>query len=65
VDDYRRKVTAISARMPSARDARLLRQPGNRPVLVAEALNVDTAGRPIEYCITRFASDRIQIVMES
>ena len=64
VDDYRRKITSISARMPNARDARLLRQPGNRPVLVAEALNVDTAGDPVEYCITRFASDRIQIVVE-
>lgn len=64
VDDYRRKSTSISARMPSPRDARLLRQPSNRPILVAEALNVDTEGAPIEYCITRFASDRIQIVVE-
>ncbi len=64
VVDYRRAVTHISARMPSARDARLLGQPRNRPVLVSEGLNTDADGNPIEFCITRFASDRIQMVIE-
>ena len=61
--DYERKVTRVTARLPEAADARLLRQPGNRPILVTESVNVDAAGRPVEYGITRFASDRTQIVV--
>ena len=40
----------------------MLSQPGNRPVLVTESVNVDLEGRPTEYGIARFASDRMQIV---
>ncbi|WP_235830044.1 phosphonate metabolism transcriptional regulator PhnF [Algihabitans albus] len=60
--DYERKTTRVTARLPEAADARLLRQPGNRPVLVTESLNVDAEGRPVEFGITRFASDRMQVV---
>ena len=31
------------------------------PVLVVEYLNVDLAGRPIEYGITRFAGDKVEL----
>lgn len=65
VADYRRKSTLISSRMPSAHEARLLHQPRTKPVLVAESINVDTRDWPIEYCETRFASERIQFVIES
>jgi len=64
VDDYRRKWTRITARMPTSREADLLGQPRTRPILVAESLNVDTHGHPIEYCLTRFSSDWVQIVFE-
>lgn len=60
--DYERKVTRVTARLPETREARMLSQPGNRPVLVTESVNVDLEGRPTEYGIARFASDRMQIV---
>lgn len=65
VTDYSRRTTRITARLPEPEDAELLRQPANRPVLVAESLNVDTDGRPIEFGIARFAGDRVQIVFNT
>jgi GntR family phosphonate transport system transcriptional regulator len=65
IPDYYRKVTRITARLPSAEDARYLHLPKTRPVLVTESVSIDPKGRPIEYGLTRFASDRIQLVVES
>lgn len=65
VADYERRRTRVIARMPSAADADVLRQPRNRPVLVTEALNVDADGRVVEFGITRWASDWVQIVFEN
>jgi len=64
VPDYTRKVTRLSARLPDEIEARHLNQAGARPVLQAEAVNVDPEGRPIQYSITRFAGDRVQMVVE-
>lgn len=64
VPDYTRRVTRITARIPSPEDARYLHQPRVRPVLVTESINVDGKGSPIEYGITQFASDRTQLVVE-
>lgn len=63
--DYERRVTKVTARMPGAGDAELLRQGRARPVLVTESVNVDSDGRPVEYGLTRFAADRFQIVFET
>lgn len=63
--DYERRVTKVTARMPSASDADLLRQGRARPVLVTDSVNVDTDGRPVEYGLARFAADRFQIVFET
>lgn len=65
VQDYRRARTHISGRLPTAREARLLGQPRNRPVLVAESVNVDMRDWPIEYCETRFSAERVQFVIET
>lgn len=65
VGDYQRRTTRVIARMPEAADARYLQQPRNRPILVTEAINVDRDGKPIQFSITRFASDRVQIVFET
>lgn len=65
INDYSRVLTRVTARMPSRRDADLLRQPRNRPVLVSESVNVDPAGVPIEYGVTRFAGERVQVVFET
>lgn len=65
VEDYRRKVTNVSSRLPSAREARLLRQAKTKPVLVSESVNVDSLDRPIEYCETRFCAERVKFVIET
>jgi GntR family phosphonate transport system transcriptional regulator len=64
VPDYTRKVTRLSARLPSEIEARQLGQAAVRPLLQAEAVNVDPEGRPFQYSITRFAGDRVQLVVE-
>jgi GntR family phosphonate transport system transcriptional regulator len=64
VPDYKRKWTRVTARMPSGREADLLQQPRSRPILLAESVNVDPDGRPIEFGLTRFNSDWVQIVFE-
>jgi GntR family phosphonate transport system transcriptional regulator len=64
VDDYRRQVTRVTARMPQGAEAELLRMPRNRPVLVTESTNVDTGGAVVEFGVTRYPSPRVQIVFE-
>lgn len=65
VMDYRRKSTHISSRLPTAREARMLRQAKTRPVLVTESINVDLREWPIEFCETRFASERVHFIIET
>lgn len=50
--------------MPDSEEARLLRLPRNRPILVTESINIDSEGKPIEFGVARFAGDRVQIVFE-
>lgn len=64
VRDYTRKLTRITARMPDTELARALRQPRTRPVLQTAAVNVDPGGRPVEYGVTHFAGDLVQLVVE-
>lgn len=63
VADYTRKVTRLLARLPDMREARHLGQPIARPVLQAEAVNIDTGGVPIQRSVSVFAGDRVQIVV--
>jgi GntR family phosphonate transport system transcriptional regulator len=65
VPDYRRQVTRITARLPSAEEAALLEQPRLRPVLVAEAVNTDPAGVVVDVTFARYAAGRVQLVVES
>lgn len=58
------KRTKVSARLPSAADARHLHMPRSQPVVVAESLNVDVAGQPVDYTVTRSAGQRMQFVFE-
>ena len=64
VADYTRRRTRVSARLPDAREQRLLEIARTRPVTTTEAINVDADGRVIEYGQSSFASDRIQLVFE-
>ena len=63
VPDYRRQVTRIAARMPTADEAAMLAQSRARPVLVSEAVNVDAEGRPVDATVTRYAAGRAQLVV--
>lgn len=62
VIDYFRESTAITTRLPSRREAKHLRQPISQPILVAHSLNIDEAGRVIEYAEGRYAGHRIRMV---
>jgi len=63
IGDYMRKWSRVTAALPSADVARLLSQPKTRPILQVEALNVDGGGEPLQYSVTRFAGDWVQLVI--
>lgn len=62
VEDYTRRSTRVIARPADTREQNLLELPRHRPVLITESVNVDSAGRIIEYGVARFAADRVQLV---
>lgn len=64
VSDYLRQVTRVSARLPNAEEAELLRMPRNRPLLLTENVNVDRAGMVVEFGVSRYPTPRVQIVFE-
>ncbi len=64
VADYRRQLTRITARMPSAQEAALLQQGHAQPVLATEALDVDREGRPVDAKLSLYAAARMQLVVE-
>lgn len=61
VENYSRRSTTVSSRLPTSREARLLQQPLTRPVLVSKAVNVDDDGQPIEFGVTLFLADRVRL----
>lgn len=65
VPDYQRRITRITARMPTGEEALALAQSRSRPVLVSEALNVDAEGKPVDATLGCYAAGRAQLVVES
>ncbi len=63
--NYERRHTKIIARMPESREADILRQSPNRPVLTTESINVDFNNKALEFGISCFAADRFQILVET
>jgi len=63
VVDYFRESTAITTRLPSRRESRHLNQPISQPILVAHSLNIDAAGRVIEYAEGRYAGLRVKMLV--
>ena len=58
----RRTESLVTAVLPHGDDAKLLGIAQQRPVLRVKSLNVlDRDGTPVEYAITRFRADRIQL----
>jgi len=64
VVDYRRSQTKVTSELPSAADAKLLRQLRTRPVLVAQSIDADANGVPINCKRVRFAGERVQLVFD-
>ncbi|WP_246523349.1 phosphonate metabolism transcriptional regulator PhnF [Neoroseomonas eburnea] len=64
IPDYRRRASRITARLPTPEEADLLQQSRSRPVLVAESLNVDPAGEPVDWTQAIYAAGRVQLVVE-
>ena len=65
IKDYRRKLTRVTAAAAEALDAQRLRLPPGRAVLIVDSINVTPGGVPILASRTRFAADRVELVMES
>lgn len=61
VEDYVRRWTRLTAQRPGALLARHLQIPDAAPVLRAESLSVDSRGRPVEYGLTWFCTDRMPV----
>jgi len=61
-----RRTSLVTTRLPEPEDARLLRQPATRPILRVKGVNVCArTGRPVEYSVTRFRGDRIELLVEA
>ncbi|MEL6471017.1 MAG: phosphonate metabolism transcriptional regulator PhnF [Cyanobacteria bacterium J06623_4] len=63
--DHIRRQTVVSARIVRAQDAKLLALSLNQPILLAESVNEDQEGRIIEYGVTKFRGDRMEMVFEN
>lgn len=58
----RRRESLVTAVLPQGDDASLLGMPQNSPILRVKSINVDDRdGTPLEYSLTRFRADRIQL----
>ncbi len=63
--DHIRRSTHVYARIVEHQDASVLQVPLNHPILLARSINVDRDGKIIEYGITRFRGDRMELVFEN
>lgn len=58
----KRRESLVSAALPQGDDASLLAMPAHSPVLRVKSVNVrERDGTPIEYALTRFRADRMQL----
>ena len=64
IDDYTRKHSVVSARLPCQAEADVLARSAAQPVLVVHYTNVDRDGTPVEAGVTVFAADAIQLTVE-
>lgn len=65
VTDYLRRSTSVEARHANAADSEDLQLSPGAIVLVARAVNTDLDGNPIQFAVTRFAADRVELTIES
>jgi GntR family transcriptional regulator, phosphonate transport system regulatory protein len=65
IRDYRRGSTRIAAAIADATDAARLDLALGRPVLVVDATDVDTDGKPLVTKRSRFAAERVEFLVEN
>jgi GntR family phosphonate transport system transcriptional regulator len=65
IRDYRRGSTRITAAIADATDAARLDLALGRPVLVVDATDVDTGGKPLVTKRARFAAERVEFLVEN
>lgn len=65
VADYTRRFTRLSAEAADAVQARHLHLPPAAPILRTVSVNIDSAGRPVEYGRAWFAGERVQLIVEN
>ena len=54
----------ISALLATGEDAALLRIPLNRPILLVQTVNIDVeTKKPVEYVISRYRADRVDLTI--
>ena len=63
VNDYLRASTSIEARHADEVDTRDLRLSPGAIVILTRAVNVDPAGAPIQFSLTRFPADRVELLV--
>jgi GntR family phosphonate transport system transcriptional regulator len=63
--DHIRRSTSVSARLIQPQDARLMEIALNQPILLVESINQNLAGVVIEYGVTRFRGDKVQLDFEN
>ena len=64
VSDYTRYRSTITMALPQAEDRQLLRMTSGECLFVCENVNVDPAGRGIEFSIVRYPGSRVRMVYE-
>lgn len=65
VGDYRRASTGVEARHADEADTLELQLAPGAIVIVTRALNADLSGVPIQYSVTRFPADRVELIIGS
>jgi GntR family transcriptional regulator, phosphonate transport system regulatory protein len=63
IRDYRRQTTRVTAAIGDAVDAERLRLTPGRPLLVVESVDVDATGAPVVTTQSRFAADRVTLLV--
>lgn len=64
VTQFQRRMSRVTARLPSKSVAQQLDQPTSLPILYVESVYVDETGQAIEYGISRFCSAAVQVIIE-
>ncbi len=63
VADYSRSSTRISARYATPEEIRSIRLAPGTVMLVTEIVDIDADDQPIQYALTRFPADRMELVV--